>query len=222
MKRRLSVTRRDAVPTRRHTRVPLAVGTTVAFVLSSAAPVAALDSDSVQGTVTISVPSTPEACIEIFISGLSFGEAGGLPPQFTSPTGANNVLQSNAPAGTTITNCSTAASTFTARVTDATGSTALWEPYDPFTETGGPAANICDHGTNKFRLSASVTDTEPPSGTFLLTTDRALNGADATDPVLAGTTRTVKEAFTMPCEGSSGVDGEAVIFTMFYTAALAP
>lgn len=175
----------------------------------------AADSDSLNGTVVIAAPA--EACITIDLDGFIFGALAGN--AFSTPE-SNNILGSGA---ATAENCSSADETFLVRSTDGVGNQgAAWSLYDPFSETGGPATSICDHGLDRVRLGAVVTDTDPDSGTFVLTTDRSLNGADTNDPVLAGTTRTIQHELTMPCQGSSGADGESVSFQLTYTAVLAP
>lgn len=218
MSRRVTVTRRrTTAPRTSGTVALLAVGTAGALLANSGTAVAA-ENDSIIAEVVLSVPVAAEACISVPLDGILF-RTGGEPTPLTSPTASNNVL---ATFPTTVTNCSTGTATFLGRVTAASGTTAAWDPYDPFTRAGGAAANICTHGPDLFRLASIVTDDTPPSGTFLTTTDRNLNGADGSSPVAAGGTRSVNHELTMPCEGSSGADAENVSFTIHYTAALAP
>lgn len=220
MRRRVTIARRrSSASGHRGAMALVAVGSAGALLLSGTSAVAA-ENDSINAAVVLSVPTPAVSCITVDRTDILF-RVGGEPTPLTSPTGVNNVVNTGSAA--TVTNCSTGAATFTGRVTEATGTTAAWSPYDPFTRgIGGADENICLHGLDLFRLSAIVTDDTPPSGTFLTTVDRALNGADQASPVAGGATRMVSHSLSMPCEGSSGVDGENVFFTISYTAALAP
>lgn len=202
----------------RRRRIPLVMAGVMTALTLATSVAAAASSDPVRGSVVIAQGA--EACIQIALDGIVFGGVSGL--TFTPDTGdgADNVMASSSPY--TISNCSEAPSTFTARATSATDSATgatYWDPYDPFT-VGGAGANICDHGVDLYRIEAVVTDTDPDSGTFLTTTDRDLNGADDVDPVPGLGSREVLNNLTMPCEGSAGSVGDTVQFEMIYTAAL--
>ena len=204
---------------RNRTMSVVAVSATAALTFSQGLALAA-SSDTVTGEVVIA--ASAEACITIALDGILFGGTGGL--EFTPDTGlgADNV-QASTSGPYAVENCSTAPSTFSARATAASNSATAaeyWDPYDPFAQTGGAAANVCDHGLDLYRVDVVVTDSEPDAGTFLTLTDRPLNGADGSDPVAAGGTRSVTNTLTMPCVGSMGAAGDNVQFDMIYTATL--
>jgi hypothetical protein len=115
-----------------------------------------------------------------------------------------------------ITNCGSSAETLLARGTDASGSagsqgTVSWA----LTDAG--SGNVCDLGTEKFKVRNALRDSSSSQGAelasvFLSKTNKVLGPSQA-----AGTTRSLSYDMHMPCSGSSGA-GVAMQLQFVYTA----
>jgi hypothetical protein len=143
--------------------------------------------------VAILEPEGP--CIQLQGTEIDFGSV---------QLGQNAVGDTN----TSVTNCGSTTVALHAKVSEATGATASWEPLD------ADRAATCGDGTDLFsyRLSDPFGLREGLA-TFLDTRNLELERA-----FVAGATRVDQHTLFMPCAGSSGEPDEVVSMTVVFTA----
>lgn len=212
----IRIRRREPSNGRLRPAAVLLAAASISAPLLSTSPAGAESSDGITGTVVIDAPAAVEACLNIPVSTAVFGAVAGVP--FSPATAADHSGDSHAStAPQDLESCSLGTQTYVGMVSDASGTTAAWFVYDPTKTPGGSTANICDHGTNLFQLASFINDGTAETRTYLTGVDTSLR---ITTP--PGQRQTVSHRITMPCEGSSGSDGEQMKLTITYTAVLLP
>jgi hypothetical protein len=160
----------------------------------SALPARANESATVNAKVTVASPCLTVSFTNPSATGLDFGTLA-----FGSGAGQGNFFS--------VTNCSTAQESISARGTDATSSTstAAWTLDDTF--FGGPTCSTTP-STNKYALDTNFAG---QTGVVRLSKSDKLVQAIAPGPT------SVHVSVAMPCSGSAGA-GETMNFQFVYTA----